>query len=186
MSTSAILEAYHNNGYKWRLNNFPNIFGIRSTMDITDKFDDIIGVFWGEKRIDNIVTFPATTDPGKFYTQNPIDGKRTAILVTGQYFNVYAMGLHQGRYEALKQIRKMSFYQDVNKDLIIDTENIKSQLIGANLHGTKPDFQPWRVGKFSAACQVLEMWNDFQELMGIVKQSNYSEFDYTLFNKKDL
>jgi len=186
MIISAILEAYYNKGYKFRYENYPNIFGIRTDLRITDKFDDIIGVFWGEKYIDNIVTYSATTDPGKFYTQNPMDGKRTAIMCPGQHKNVYAKGLHQGKYEALKQVREIPFYQDVNKDLIIDTESIKSQLIGANIHGTKDDFKPWRIGKFSAGCQVIEMWDDYMEFMNIIKNSIYKEFDYTLFNKKDM
>jgi hypothetical protein len=167
-----VLKVFVDKGYPVYLQNRPNIFGVRKDNTITDAWDDYIGIFWGNQEIDNFLIFEGTTDPGKFYANNPIDGKRTAYMVPGFYEDVYEIGLHQGKkdHECLKQSAPIAFYQDADKDLEIDIDMIiKWQSIGANIHGTRPDLEAWRVGKFSAACQVIKLWNNFQTFMNVCR-----------------
>lgn len=180
-----VLKVFADKGYPIYLQNRPNIFGIRKDNAISDAWDDYIGIFWGEQEIDNFLIFEGTTDPGKFYANNPIDGKRTAIMVPGFYENVYEVGLHQGKYEALKQVVEIAFYQDTNKDDIISIDMpIKKQVIGANIHSTRSDLNAWRVGKFSAACQVIKVWSEFLIFMNVCK-SWKSRFSYGLLELRD-
>lgn len=180
-----IQNVFNSKGYITELNNKPNIFGIRKDNTFSDKFDDAIGVFWGKYEIDNFHIWEATTEAGKIYAKNPLNGIRTAVMVPGQYINVYGLGLHKN-YEALVQIKEIAFYQDVNKDLNIDTDmTIKLQMIGANIHGTRSDIKVWSVDKFSAACQVIWEWKNFVTLRNICKTSEFKEFNYTLLEEKD-
>jgi len=188
MNLQDIMKVYIAKGYPILMNNKPNIFGIRNCNNITDAFDDYIGIFWGEQEMDNFVIFEATTDPGKFYAENPIDGKRTAMMVPGYHKDVYALGLHQGKadHECLRQVKDIAFYQDTDRNFEIDINApIKWQSIGANIHGTRPDLEAWRVGKFSAACQVIKTWNSFQTFMNVCKASKEKFFSYALLEKKD-
>jgi len=185
ISKQYILDLFAQHNYEVKYDDYPNIFGIRNCYEFTNKFDDVIGVFWGKNQIDNILYYPATTDPGLFFAKNPIDGKRTAVMVAGQYKNVYAVGKHKGKYTALRQIRPIDFYQDGNRDNKIDrTAPIKSQLIYANIHSTRDDMIITEVNKFSAACQVIQHWADFLEFMEIFINSKHKEFNYALFDKQ--
>lgn len=181
MNLTEILNTYNRLNYPILTDGRINIFGIRSSNEITDAWDDMIGLFWYKDGVVNFHSFDGTTDAGKFYAANPIDGKRTAIMVPGFYEDVYQIGLHQGKYEGLRQVKPIAFYQDVNKDYIIDTDSeIKWQTIGANIHSTREGLDAWRVGKFSAACQVIKAWNDFQTFMNICKSTNQGFFSYAL------
>lgn len=44
----------------------------------------------------NYFVFPATTDPGTFYRENPLSVKGTAIMKPGQYRGAYMIGRHRG------------------------------------------------------------------------------------------
>jgi hypothetical protein len=182
MTKEIIIEAFKKKGYVYEPEKV-NLFGVRTSYQITDKFDDFIGLIFN----DLFYLFQGTTDPGKFYSNNPIDGKRTAIMKEGQVVDCYEIGLHKSRYEALRQCKPMPFFQDTDRDDEIDTNmKVINQLIYANIHGTRDDIEVWRIGKFSAACQVIKRWIDFQDYIKVCKDSKQKFFTYTLLNINDL
>ena len=59
-----------------------------------------------------------------------------AILKPGQYRGSHKIGLHQGRYEALKQQRAVKVYRDNNRDGKYDLNeiNVHEGIYGINIH----------------------------------------------------
>jgi hypothetical protein len=51
---------------------------------------------------------------------NLLNPKGAAILVPGQYCGSHAIGLHQGKYRALRQVKPLPVYRDSNKDMNYD------------------------------------------------------------------
>ena len=83
-----------------------NIVGLRSKNVDSNSFDDEIHVFYTKPDGKwNYHIFPATTDPGTFWLNNPAYPQGTAILAQGQNRNAYSIGLHRGKYEALVQVK---------------------------------------------------------------------------------
>ena len=85
-----------------------NIIGVRSNNEIANSFDDWLYLIYRDDSGEfNVHEFPITTDPGAYWLKNPMNVNGTAILVPGQYRAAYKIGLHQGKYEALKQSKPL-------------------------------------------------------------------------------
>jgi hypothetical protein len=110
-----------------------------------------------------------------------------ARLVPGQYRGSHAIGLHQGKYEALKQAKPVKVYRDANKDMTYDTKLITEGIYGINIHKAGADST--YVENWSEGCQVFKKSADFDEFMGLVKKAatlHGNSFTYTLLESKDL
>ena len=170
-----------------------NIFGIRTSSVKAGAFDDWIGVFWMNWDRDTweFHVWNATTDPGIYWLDQPLNVRGTAILVPDQYRSSYQIGLHRNKYEALVQCKSVKVYRDNDKDEILDMmpETIQRGLFGINIHRASADQRSTRVGKWSAGCQVLADPRDFAQLMDIC---NLAEdewgpiFSYTLLTQEQL
>ena len=160
-----------------------NIVGIRTSNIIANSFDDwLYLIYEGDK----IQSFPITTDPGAYWLENPMNVRGTAILVPGQYLDSHAIGLHQGKYEALKQQKPLKVWRDNTKDHIIDTsEEIYEGIYGINIHRSNPHTQSKVVEKWSAGCQVFKKVADFNFFMEVCKSSGEQTFTYTLLEESD-
>jgi hypothetical protein len=137
--------------------------------------------------------YPATTVSGLHYFLNPINQGGTAIMMEGQYRDVYELGLHKGQYEALVQRGPIRFVRDWNRDNKIDIDVDKAfwaQNIGANIHRSHPTIISTLVGKWSAACQVLQSSKDLERLIELCKRMQESRgnnaFTYTLINSSEI
>lgn len=170
-----------------------NIIGIRTTgSKVTNVFDDWLTCSY---KVDNVWHFKkwmATTDPGKKGVQQFHNPQGVARLVPGQYKGSHAIGLHQGKYEALKQKAPVKVYRDANKDLIYDEKLITEGIYGINIHKAGKDST--YVENWSEGCQVFKKSADFDELMDlchIAAKLHGNSFTYTLLldsdfiNKKD-
>ena len=73
-----------------------NIIGIRSSNNKPDSFDDIITVSWKYKAGWSFLKFMATTDPGIYWLNNPMNVKGTAILLPGQYRDAFKKDFIRG------------------------------------------------------------------------------------------
>jgi hypothetical protein len=81
-----------------------NIVGLRSKSIKSNAFDDEIHVFYTKPDGRwNYHIYPATTDPGTFWLNNPAYPQGTAILAQGQNVDAYTIGKQRGLYEALVQ-----------------------------------------------------------------------------------
>lgn len=181
-----------------------NLFGLRSSILDTDTFNDIVGMFWKYQGTWQLRTYAATTDPGLYYFANPATSKGTHIMAEGQYKGAYALGRHQGKYEALVQVGGIDFYVDNDRDTQFDRGRIdKGILIGANVHSVInksipdmatapdsdfPDRESTKVGNWSAACQVLANPHQYREFIALMYKSKDlygNKFTYTLFEGND-
>lgn len=171
-----------------------NIVGVRnsSTGDqITNKFDDLITVSYMIEGMWHFHQYQATTDPGKHWAENLLNSDGVAILVPGQYRGSHHIGLHQGKYKALRQKNPVKVYRDNNLDGEYDKleENIKEGLFGINIHRASATGTSTQIDKWSAGCQVIASNQDFAEFMELATRSSSAwgnSFTYTLIESQDI
>src|SRR5436190_18848408 len=141
-----------------------NIIGIRNQSTVPNRFDDEIHVFFknGNKQWVHYI-FPATTDPGTYWLENPLNQQGTAILAQGQYKDSYQVGLHRGKYYALVQVKPVTILRDYDRNAVLDFNNGKPEtgLFGINIHHASENGTTKIVDRFSAGCQVFASVNDF-------------------------
>ena len=132
-----IKDAVIKKGYKWfESGNYNlNIVGVRNSETdnvVTNKFDDCLTLSYNVDGEEKFHCFEATTDPGTHWEQNLLNKDGVAILVPGQYRGSHKIGLHGGKYEALRQQKSVRVYRDKNKDGVYDMleENIKKGIYG--------------------------------------------------------
>jgi hypothetical protein len=105
-----------------------NLIGVRRDNQGTNEFDDFMLLVYREEELMIQERYSITTDPGKYWLENPMNPKGTAILVPGQYRSTWQLGKHQGKYEALVQRKPVKVYRDNNKDEIIDYNSMALML----------------------------------------------------------
>jgi hypothetical protein len=169
-----------------------NLIGVRRDNDSSNEFDDYLLVFYqsGETVIQK--KYEITTDPGKYWLENPMNPKGTAILIPGQYRGGWKLGRHQNRYQALVQRKPCKVWRDNNKDDIIDyrgLEMINKGFFGINIHRSNPYTESYLVDRWSAGCQVFKRVKDYNEFLELCKSSALiygNSFTYTLITEKEL
>ena len=181
--TAAILEATLKKlGYAWfEGGDFNlNIIGIRNSSTgakVTNAFDDYIAVAYKDKGVWGVKVWPATVD----------NGAGTARVVCGQYKGSHAIGLHQGKYEALKQVAPLTVERDYTKDGIYNAHKKETGVFGINIHKAGADSV--QVNNWSEGCQVFKKSADFAAFMLLTKKAAAlygNRFTYTLIESKDL
>ncbi len=188
-----IEETVKSKGYVWfeGTKDFDvNIVGIRnsSTGDkVTNVFDDYLTVSYKEGGEWKFNIWPATTDPGKKGVMEYHNAAGVARLVPGQYRGSHTIGLHQGKYEALKQQKPVKVYRDKDKDMQYDENIIQEGVFGINIHkaGTDSTY----VENWSEGCQVFKKSADFDSFMKIMNKAatiHGKSFTYTLIESKDI
>lgn len=167
-----------------------NIVGVRnmSTGDmVTNVFDDFMTISYKEGGVWKSFCWNATTDPGNKSMMNFENTLGCARLVPGQYRGAYSIGLHQGKYEAVRQVNPVKVYRDKNKDQKYDETTITEGVYGINLHraGENSTF----IDGWSAGCQVFKRVKDFNAFMSICKKAakiHGNAFTYTLLTSEDI
>jgi len=188
-----IEETVKSKGYVWfeGLKDFDvNIVGVRnsSTGDkVTNIFDDFLTVSYKEGGEWKFHIWPATTDPGKKGVMEYHNAAGVARLVPGQYRGSHTIGLHQGKYEALKQQKPVKVYRDKDKDMQYDENIIQEGVFGINIHKAGADST--YVENWSEGCQVFKKSVDFDSFMKIMNKAatiHGKSFTYTLIESKDI
>jgi flagellar hook-associated protein FlgK len=191
-SKEKIEAAVKSKGYKWFSDKdfILNIVGVRNSdteKTVTNVFDDKITVSYMKDGVWFYHEFANTTDPGKKGVKEFHNAKGVARLVPGQYINSYGLGLHQGKYEALKQFKNVKVYRDANRDMKYDENSIQEGIFGINIH--KAGVDSTFVENWSEGCQVFKRQKDFEYFMDIVRlsvKSGSKAFTYTLIESKDI
>ena len=166
-----------------------NIIGIRTADTAANRFNDYLCVFYLFDGHWNFFAFPATTDPGTFYRENPINVKGTAILKPGQYRGMWKIGRHKG-YKALQQNKPATVYRDADRDKNIDVEDQEEQtgMFGINCHRANSAKASTQVDKWSAGCQVFQDPDHYNFLLNLCQRGADkfgNSFTYTLLIEKD-
>jgi len=168
-----------------------NIVGVRNSSTgnkVTNVFDDMITISYKDETGNWVFKeWMNTTEPGKKGVMEYHNANGVARLVEGQYRGSHTLGLHQGKYEALKQAKPVKVYRDANKDLVFDETKIEEGVFGINIHKAGQD-STW-VENWSEGCQVFKRVKDFDEFMKIVKKAakiHGNSFTYTLIESNDI
>ena len=168
-----------------------NLFGIRATDMLVDEWNDILGVAYEENGEQKVLLHWGTTKPGLYYLKNKMGNiNGTAILIPNQYRSCWIMGLHNGKYDALRQ-KGMPFevWRDDDKDGELDySGKIYKDVSGLNMHTESLINEIEKVGAYSAGCQVRAHDKEHFEVMDLIERSAeiYGEvFSYTLFEQED-
>lgn len=179
-------------GYKWfEADSKPfnmNFVGIRDESN-QGSFNDFFAIYWKHEGQWSEFVWPGTTDPGLYYSQNLLNPDGVAILKEGQYSRAWTVGKHQGKYEALVQLKDVDVYRDKNKDGIVDASGkVYTGKFGINHHRAHAEAEVSKVGKYSAGCQVTHNPFEYNVFMAICKAAEDQwgkGISYTLLNKDD-
>lgn len=153
--------------------------GIRNLNHQTNTFDDVL-ICVKDSKI--VVAGIGTTVPGSYYLLNILNPAGAGILKCAQYVDAYALGLHQGKYMALKQVKPVTVFRDKDKDLlpeeIAGTE--QTGMFGVNQHHASISKISKFIDNWSAACQVWDNILDFNLMLKTCVDSKQPFFTYTL------
>lgn len=189
-----VFNAYKKKGYRIYDNEAGfdlNIGGIRTDSREPNKFDDFVFQFYRANGQWIFNLFIATTDPGLYWLENPMNIKGTAILVPGQYKGGFKIGKHKGKYECLVQKIALPVYRDNNNDRVLDYGKmpIDTGFHGIHIHRASASHKSVQVDKWSAGCQVLADPLQFGLFMSTCRKGAKAfgdSFTYTLLEEKDL
>ena len=169
-----------------------NLIGIRTDDQRSNLFNDWIIAAFRQNDHEQLFAFQATTDPGTYWLNNPMNAVGTAILRPGHYRQLFALGKHRGKYDALVQHAGVTVYRDNNRDGVLDTNSsVPTQYgnFGINLHRARDGGKSQQVDRWSAGCQVIANSHDFDLLMAIAVRAaqEYGHvFSYTLLLEQHL
>jgi len=167
-----------------------NIVGVRNSktgQTVTNVFDDCLTVSYKENGVWKFHCWSATTDPGKKGVMEYHNSAGVARLVEGQYRGSHQLGLHQGKYEALRQKSNVKVYRDANRDMTYNENKVQEGIFGINIHKAGADST--YVENWSEGCQVFKKAADFEAFMSICRKAakiHGNSFTYTLIESSDI
>jgi hypothetical protein len=168
-----------------------NLVGLRTADKTPNVFNDWEYIFWKYAGSWEVIKFKITTDPGLYYLKNPLSELGTAILKPGQHLNLWSPGLHNGKYQALRQVSPCTVIRDFNRDNYLDYNSGREEkgLFGINNHRAVENGRSIMVDKWSAGCQVFEDYYQYEIFMRLVSEAvkNWTPaFTYTLITEAEL
>lgn len=197
-TSEQILQSFKTKGYE--IKSLPyqmNIFGVRNSNSQANSFDDLVGIIYRDEKGNwQIRQYSATTDPGTYYREKPMNVNGTAMIVPMQHKNCYKLGTHKD-YKAIQQCGKIRYVRDNDKNKLL---NFAYKILGykyyeeigaTNIHRSSSTGTSGTVDNWSAGCQVFANIKDFNEFIALIESSinNYkfvNLFDYTLFESEDI
>jgi len=138
-----------------------NVFNdLRLTFEFKDDVPIITGIW------------DATTEPGIYWTERPMNPGGAARIAFGQY-QAWQVGIHlKGKpsgHEALVQTGgEVSVHRDLNKDYVRTGDKIDTGFFGINQHWGY-DLPKADLGSSSAGCLVGRTKNGHQKFMALIK-----------------
>ncbi len=193
-SKEQIEKAVKSQGYVWfngAKDYDVNIVGVRNAtpgQKVTNLFDDKLTLSYKINGEWFYHEWDATTEPGKKGVMQFHNSGGVARLVPDQYRGVYAVSMHQGKYQALCQrLGDVTVWRDKNRDMDFDEIIRDSGMFGINIHkaGTVSNF----VENWSEGCQVFKRTKDFNDFMVLInraKEIHGNHFTYTLIISSDI
>jgi hypothetical protein len=167
---TAVWRAMENKGY-WlaRVPGYVNIAYVENSSG-PNQFNDLRLVFTVRDGAPYLLgKWEATTEPGRYYTDHPMNPKGAARIAFGQY-KAWVVGTHAGSHEALVQRGPIRVHRDLNRDYsrLGDAEETGSGF-GINQHWGY-DLPHDDIGKASAGCLVGRTRAGHRRFMAILKQ----------------
>jgi hypothetical protein len=142
--------------------------------DAIDEWNDLRIIFRVNQGIVEFRHWQATCEPGKYYTQKPLNPKGAARIAFGQQ-RAWVVGTH-GNHRALVQSSDILLYRDFNKDGIRTGDIVEMcGNCGINHHTVESNKIYDNVGKWSAGCLVGKDRSDHLSFIDTIKN------DYRFF-----
>lgn len=184
---------YQKKGYPWWTKPYDlNLFGVRAEGFHPDVFDDRIGIAYVDKFGNRLIfEVAATTDPGLYYLNNPMNSKGCAYLKPGYYKGSHCLGIHKG-YAAIVQCGPVTVYRIRKlKDIsCLDMMLHDTGIHGINIHRALAEGLAVSVGKFGAGCQVTPWAADLNYMRALLtmqkKHIGTDKISYALIEQQDL
>ena len=167
-----------------RLPGFLNIVYVEGTdkngrhnADTFNVFNDRRTVFHFDKNGTPVMDLNVlcTTEPGRFFTQHPLNPDGAARIAFGQY-KAWAVGIHHPeltaprRHEALVQVGNISIFRDKNKDGIRPGDKQFTVGSGAGINQHSGLNQPAAdIGRLSAGCLVGQNDAEHKKFMKVAR-----------------
>ena len=146
-----------------------------------DKWDDARCIVRNDGEV--LLSCEATTEPGKYYTSNPLNDNGAFRIAFGNYQDCWEVGHHHSQL-ALVQCGVIKGYRDLNKDGLRTGDKIyEGDDFGVNQHTTanEPGSSPDLVGKWSAGCLVGRYSSThYEQFMKICQSMGREKFDATV------
>lgn len=154
------------------------------TDDAPDRWNDSIGILKYDGRSGTgkfLCIYTGTTEPGRYYTMNPMNKGGCARLDLGYHKGIWSKGLHRG-YSALVQTGPARLVRDANKNFLRDDKVSVEYGNGVNLHTTRKGFFGNLVDRWSAGCVVIKDPNEFLNFLKILESNTTQrkDFDFVL------
>lgn len=137
---------------------------------------DLLNV-WNDRRI--VILFEsdrptialnvlATTEPGRYYTENPMNPLGAARIQLNQ-FKSWQMGWHKPNHEALRQVAPIVVHRDFNKDGFRTNDRLDAGIFHMNQHhgGNSPLND---IGLYSAGCLVGRLVKEHSTFLSLCKR----------------
>lgn len=156
--------------------------------DLPDRWNDIcFGVkAWSNySKLEIIGPFACTTEPGKYYTQNPLNKRGAAFAKTDtKHDGVWQLGWHKDQKDCLIQTGNViTVVRDENKNGQRNRgEYEDSGWFGINFHHTKGNYNPQSVGRWSAGCLVVPNPQQHKAIVDAFKASGQNKCSYVLLD----
>jgi hypothetical protein len=174
-------------GYKVRALNIVYFEGINTDLqtvnsDRIDEWNDVRSIV--SKTGDVLLCCLATSEPGWYYRQNPMNGDGAAQLAFGQHLDGWQIGKHYSQ-DALVQCGGLKVYRDRNEDGSRKGDPIFiGDDFGLNQHTTSNS--PNIVGRWSAGCLVGKYpGTHYDKFLPICRAMGLQTFDSTLIDGSD-
>jgi hypothetical protein len=130
-----------------------------------------------------LMSAEASTEPGKYYTENPMNSNGAFRIAFGNYQDAWKIGKHHEQL-ALVQCGTLKGYRDLNKDgKRTDDKIYEGDDFGVNQHTTNN--APELVGQWSAGCLVGRYPETHAKFMEICKNMGREKFDTTVIAADD-
>lgn len=119
----------------------------------------------------------ASTEPGFYYTDNPMNPKGAARIKFGQY-TAWQVGLHgySNPHESLVQVEEVAVHRDYNRDMKRTGDLIDWGLFGINQHWGY-SYPVEDIDDASAGCLIGRLWEEHVEFMQRVKSDRRYSFN---------
>ena len=157
--------------------------GLRQNSDIIDLWNDLRLIITDKGEI--IHEARATTEPGIYYTDNPLNPKGAARIAFGQYLDAYEFGIHgRSEQDALVQCGDIAVCRDLNKDGVRTGDKIDVGNHKCNQH-TTIGF-PSTIEYWSAGCLVGRSPSLHAKFMQLCRDSGRKIFDTTVLDGSKL
>ena len=139
--------------------------------DKSNHFNDLRLVFAFNHRDDAVIegAWEGTTEPGYWYTDNPMNPDGAARIAFGQY-RAWQIGIHgvSDPHEALVQVGLVRVHRDYNRDMVRTGDAIDEGYFGINQHwGYSHPVDD--IGTASAGCLVGRTRTGHRAFMELIR-----------------